>query len=447
MEESPDQGKPRMPRLRQTAKQILEGMSRAGARLRRSLEKGGTRRKLKAVAICCAVLTAVSTTVTAYAIQMRSIVIVDDGQRMDVVSTKSDAGEILRANNIALGNDDLLDLDGYSADAPGEIRIYRAKKVHVNDDGKESHYFAAGDVARLYMLENIVVGERDVVNVAPEDPLTEGMRIQIRRAFDVAIEEKGDLRNLSFTEGTVRSALDAANVVLAGEDYTQPAVEEKLTPGVTIHVFRVRYAERTVRGEIAYGKVDKKDGSLSLGVVKTTVKGEAGEKESVYRDRYVNELRTESHLMRETVLRAPVDQVRLVGTKVVKLRAGLTPISELKQPKALAVSGAGVPEGYKAIMTGVATAYTADTRTSTGIKPKPGYVAVDPKRIPYGSKLWIVSNDGRYVYGYAIAADTGGFAKNGSALVDLFMDNESMCRQWGRRAVTVYILDLPRADL
>ena len=37
-----------------------------------------------------------------------------------------------------------------------------------------------------------------------------------------------------------------------------------------------------------------------------------------------------------------------------------------------------------------------------------GNVAVDPRIIPYGSKLFIMSADGKYVYGYGIACDTGG---------------------------------------
>ena len=53
--------------------------------------------------------------------------------------------------------------------------------------------------------------------------------------------------------------------------------------------------------------------------------------------------------------------------------------------------------------------------------------------------MWIVSTDG-IVYGYAIAADTGGFVKKGKFTVDLFMNTESECIQWGSRDVVIYIL-------
>ena len=69
----------------------------------------------------------------------------------------------------------------------------------------------------------------------------------------------------------------------------------------------------------------------------------------------------------------------------------------------------------------------------------PGVVAVDPDVIPYGTKMYIVANDGT-VYGYAIAADTGWSVQNGVIDLDLFMNTIQDCYNWGRKTVTVYCL-------
>ena len=53
--------------------------------------------------------------------------------------------------------------------------------------------------------------------------------------------------------------------------------------------------------------------------------------------------------------------------------------------------------------------------------------------------MYIVATDGT-VYGNAIAADTGGFATAGTAVVDLYMDTYQECVNWGRRNVNIYIL-------
>ena len=78
--------------------------------------------------------------------------------------------------------------------------------------------------------------------------------------------------------------------------------------------------------------------------------------------------------------------------------------------------------------------------TSTGEKVRTGYIAVDPNEIPYGTEMYIVSADGKRVYGYCIAADTGGFINSTDWTVDLYMDTEQECVNWGRRDIIIYIL-------
>jgi len=78
------------------------------------------------------------------------------------------------------------------------------------------------------------------------------------------------------------------------------------------------------------------------------------------------------------------------------------------------------------------TAYTwTGCRTATGVWPSRGTVAVDPRVIPTGSKLWVEG------YGEAVAADTGGDIQG--QRIDLYMDSEHECLQWGRRKVEVKI--------
>lgn len=87
------------------------------------------------------------------------------------------------------------------------------------------------------------------------------------------------------------------------------------------------------------------------------------------------------------------------------------------------------------------TAYTTGgrvgTRTASGTAVHVGVVAVDRSVIPLGTKVYVVSNDGAYTYGFAIAEDTG---VRGNT-IDLYMDTNHQCIQFGVRECTVYILD------
>ena len=87
-----------------------------------------------------------------------------------------------------------------------------------------------------------------------------------------------------------------------------------------------------------------------------------------------------------------------------------------------------------------ATAYSGGTITAMGlpaVRNPNGIstIAVDPSVIPLGSKVYIPG------YGYAIASDTGGAIKGN--IIDLFMNSEQACLNWGRRPVTVYIIAYP----
>lgn len=68
-----------------------------------------------------------------------------------------------------------------------------------------------------------------------------------------------------------------------------------------------------------------------------------------------------------------------------------------------------------------------------------GRVAVDPRVIPLGTRMYIETADGSLIYGYAVAADTGGAIKGN--IVDLYFNTYQECVNFGRRAVKVYILD------
>ena len=77
--------------------------------------------------------------------------------------------------------------------------------------------------------------------------------------------------------------------------------------------------------------------------------------------------------------------------------------------------------------------------TATGTTVHIGTVAVDPTVIPYGTRMFIVSNDGQYVYGLSTAEDCGGAIKGNR--LDLYYPTLAEAFQFGIRNCTVYFLD------
>lgn len=80
-----------------------------------------------------------------------------------------------------------------------------------------------------------------------------------------------------------------------------------------------------------------------------------------------------------------------------------------------------------------AYAYTGGGYTATGTKAKYGTLAVDPKVIPYGTKVYIKELDKVFT-----AEDCGGGIKGNK--IDIYMNSQSACRNWGVRTITLQIL-------
>jgi len=80
-----------------------------------------------------------------------------------------------------------------------------------------------------------------------------------------------------------------------------------------------------------------------------------------------------------------------------------------------------------------AYAYTGGGYTATGTKAKYGTLAVDPKVIPYGTKIYIKELDKVFT-----AEDCGGGIKGNK--IDIYMNSSSACNKWGVRTITLQIL-------
>ena len=78
-----------------------------------------------------------------------------------------------------------------------------------------------------------------------------------------------------------------------------------------------------------------------------------------------------------------------------------------------------------------AVAYHLPGSTASGVPVRKGVVAVDPKLIPRGTRLYIPG------YGPGLAADVGTAIKG--RIIDLWFPSTAQARGWGRRSVTITV--------
>ncbi|MEH7545454.1 MULTISPECIES: LysM peptidoglycan-binding domain-containing protein [Bacillaceae] len=118
------------------------------------------------------------------------------------------------------------------------------------------------------------------------------------------------------------------------------------------------------------------------------------------------------------------------------------PVSQPAKTAANSVKTDSSEENNSKEITVKATAYTASCEgcsgtTATGVdlkaNPDAKVIAVDPKVIPLGSKVYVEG------YGVATAADTGGAIKGNR--IDVFIPTEHGALEWGNKHITVKIID------
>lgn len=245
---------------------------------------------------------------------------------------------------------------------------------------------------------------------------------------------------------TVGEALEHANIELGKHDLVSKSLDEKVVEDTKIKVSRVTFKKTVKTQKVKYKTVKKNTSKLYTGQKKTIQKGKKGRKKVTYTSKLINGKVKETYVTKTKVTKKAKKKIVLVGTK----RKNYTMLANnTTKFKTKSKGGAGTftdhngkTVAYKKIVSGPATAYSAHpgALTATGAPVRVGGVAVNPAVIPYGSKLYIESPDGSFVYGYATAIDTGGFIHTSSTVVDLFYFSNSTCIQFGRRPVNIYVL-------
>lgn len=401
--------------------------------------------KVKVIAITF-IVCLVAATIYAAAANSYSVKILVDNGEINITTLREDAADILKQANVEINKGDVVDLSDFSSGSKSTITVYRACIITVYDNSDNGvKYPAVGSVERSLSENGIALNDGDELSCNREDIVREGMEVVISRAFPVTVVADGETYKLNMASGTVADALNKAVVTIDDDDIISTSLDTALTSGMTIKVTRVEYKERTADEVLPFTTQKKNNANLYTDQTKTIRKGVNGRQNVTYKDKYVNGKLVESVKIKSVVTKTATERILEVGTKrrPTVSANGIYTVSTLSAPSSLQIGKNGVPTSYKRVITGTASAYSGGGVTATGKYVRPGYIAVNPNQIPYGTKMWIVSDDGSYVYGYASAEDTGGFiywSGSSSTVCDLYFDSEGQASAFGRRGVTIYIL-------
>ena len=245
------------------------------------------------------------------------------------------------------------------------------------------------------------------------------------------VTKDGELKIESYSS-TVKNILKDANIDLGWKDFSKPGLEEKLSPNARIEVFQVEEKLRVEQVAIPYETEIITNIRLDKGIQNTLQEGKDGFKRSHIKDVYINGELSSSLIILDTIASEPQSQVIEKGTNdIISTSRGDTQFRE-----AIIMNASAYDLSYAS--TGKSPGHKYYGITASGTTARPGTVAVDPRVIPLGTKLYVESLDKTSDYGFAIAEDKGSAIKG--KRIDLFFSSSISARNFGRRNVKVYIL-------
>lgn len=315
------------------------------------------------------------------------------------------------------------------------VRSATIKHVQVIDEGKiyQVQTFK-NNVDDVLNKLGVALSESDKVTPDFNAKVEDQMTIEISRSFTLTIRDGEEVREVTTTHHKVRDILNEQDIKIGELDIVAPFIDATIYKGAHINVTRVWDELVTEEVMVPYYTEINLTSDLDTGEVELVQNGENGLKEVTYQIRYENGKMMSRNYVNESILVAPVSEIKNKGSEE------------------FFVTSRGLPFRYSKMIVCQATAYDLSYAscgkypdhpaygiTFSGTKARPGVIAVDPKVIPLGSKVYIESKDYTKDYGFASAEDTGSAIKGNK--VDLFIGDNKSALRYGRRYVNVYILD------
>ena len=315
-----------------------------------------------------------------------------------------------------------------------------AAKTYTITDGELVFTYTTSETNPAQILDEagLQLTENDTFTTGTD---AEGTSITVRRSQTVTVDHMGEITQITTYGETVGQLLARLNIILEPVDEITHELNEETSDGMNLVIRRIVTREETYAAALEFDTTWCYDAALGEGQTRVVTEGAEGEVLCTAQVTYINGAETERTVLSQTVTRPATDAVIAVGT------AG----EDGEEPPADApVIGDGyilLPTGEMLTYTDTAqvraTAYThtdagCDLITATGSTVHIGTVAVDPRYIPYGTRMFIVANDGSYVYGVSEAEDCGGAIKGDR--VDLYFPTYEECMQFGWRKCTIYFL-------
>jgi len=331
--------------------------------------------------VLIAVIFAVTAGVTLFMNLKKDVVVYVDGESTTIKTMKSTVGDVLSQNNIKVGQYDYLS-------QPLDAKLQR---INEND-------------------------------------------IYIKRAFPVYVQADGKETMVMTYKDNVSGALEDAKISLNETDKLEGAkLDEKPQKDMKLKVVRVTQNEVAEYSGVPFEIIKKENTRMDMGKENVVNDGKEGTREKKFLVTLEDGVQTAKDLITDAIVSNPIDKIIEFGTI---LNHKTTRGDVVRYKNVLDMSASAYSLTYA--QTGKNPGDAGYAITASGMRASKGVIAVDPKVIPLGTRLYVEIAGSTPDYGYAVAGDTGS-GINGNR-IDLYYEDHGTATSFGIQRCKVYIL-------
>ena len=266
-----------------------------------------------------AAVLAVAGTTFGYSAMSHDVTVSVDGQQREVSAMGGTVGDVLESEGIEVDDRDVVapGLDEEVTDGSA-ISVRFARQLELTVDGNTTtHWVTATDVSgALSQLGSRFAGaDLSVSRGGSID--REGMSLEVvtEKTLDVKVaDQKVVTRKIPAM--TARDALKEMGVKVDRHDRITPGPDRELDDGDRVVLTDIDVKTKRVQDEaIDFSTVEREDSSMLEGKTETVRSGKAGARDVTYRQTFRNGELVTTKVLRQEVLREPVDAIVAVGTK------------------------------------------------------------------------------------------------------------------------------------
>ena len=304
-------------------------------------------------------------------------------------------------------------------------------RVTLNDGGRFVHETTARTVGAFLEELEIELHPYDRLSPHYRRRMENDLTINIDRAFYMGLAIDGQEQQVFVSPGTTAGELlgtlqtDMNTALLFTGD------EEQVLNDRTVLGFLTWHSEPQMQVEfIPYEHIYVSTPSLSLGIEQLRQEGVLGEHRTEYMVVYIgNEEYTREFMDEITIEPVPRIIDRGIGGDLGTLTDTSCP--SFRYLRRVTMNASAYTAGV--CCTGKGPDHPLYGVTASGRLVEHGIVAVDPRVIPLGTRLYVEG------YGFSLAADVGGAIRGYK--IDLFMEDLSDALRFGRRDLYVWVLE------